>query len=291
MEQAVHILTSLHVGDDPGGAATVARRWFELGWELLGGQLRAMVDGDDPVLAGVVAPRGFVTSMGAGTSLSYAEGQWHQFVAELDRLPDALFEVSPLIPAARPEFEWRRAAHFESPYFMSMRLDRYEPDVVNLVLKSRHELLFDGGAGESRIIAFLEDLVSIRAVDYAEVTYGHGGGEHTMQERDLGLSPFKSLPEARSVLRGFAWVTVIPAGIAARLGGAEALAATGAFFRVKALPHGEVWLQATEHFDDWNDEAAAKVFPVLTPFLPAGTMPLAYRYSSDSVRAGNVGKR
>ena len=69
--KVVHILASLHVGDDPAGAVLVARRWFERGWELLGGPLRAMVDGRDPVQAAAVAPRGFETFMTAATEGSY----------------------------------------------------------------------------------------------------------------------------------------------------------------------------------------------------------------------------
>ena len=136
------------------------------------------------------------------------------------------------------------------------------------------------------MVAFLQEMTSIRTVDYAEVSYGYGGTELTMQELDLPRSPQESIPAARSVLRGFSWVTVVPVGIAARLGGAAALAATGAFHRVAQLPPGQVWLQATEHFDDWNDERAAHVFAVLAPFLPPGTTALSYSRHTDSVRPG-----
>jgi hypothetical protein len=287
--KAVHVLASLHVGDDPAGAAVVARQWFERGWELLGGPLRAAIDGCDPKLAGAIAPRGFQTYLRALTDVTYEDGQWSQFLAELDHLPNAIFLAAPLVPSEpSPEFS-HAASYSESPYYMDIRLDPFEPDIISLSLTSRHELLFDDEAGEQRVIAFLEEMVSIRTIDYAEVSYGYGGTELTMLELDLPRSPLESLPEARSVLRGFAWVTVIPAGIAGRLGGVTALAATAAFHRVNQLPHGEVWLQATEHFDDWDDESAAKVFAVLAPFLPAGTTALAYTRPTDSVRPGNAG--
>lgn len=287
--KAVHVLASLRVADDPAGAVVFARRWFERGWELLGGKLRAAVDGRAPELAAQIAPRGFQVGMVAETEFSYGDEQWAQFLAELDRLPISMFEASPLVSTdPRLEF-WHGATYWESPYIIFNRLNRLKQDVISMELTSRHELLFDGVAGEQRVIKFLEEMVSIRAVDYAEVSYAYGGTEMTMLEADLLGRPLASIPGGESMLRGFAWVTVVPGGIAVGLGGASALAATGAFHRVNRLPHGEVWLQATEHFDDWDDDSAAKVFSVLAPFLPAGAKALAYSRHTDSVRAGNAG--
>lgn len=74
----------------------------------------------------------------------------------------------------------------------------------------------------------------------------------------------------RRVLRGYSWVTVCPAELAARLGGAAALAGCGAFVRVEELPRGAVWLQATEDFAGYDEAAMRRVFEALAPVLPAG---------------------
>jgi hypothetical protein len=72
------------------------------------------------------------------------------------------------------------------------------------------------------------------------------------------------------MLRGYSWVTVCPEELAARLGGARALADTGAFFRIEELPGG-VRLQATEEFAAYDHAATERAFSALAPVLPPGT--------------------
>jgi hypothetical protein len=288
--KAVHVLASLHVGDDPAGAVALARRWFELGWELLGGDLRVAVDGHDPALAAAIAPRGFEVGWLATEELPYAPGQWPVFLDQLQDLPDAIFSASPMV-RTMPELDlWSPAAYWASPYYLGMRLDRFEGGVINLKLVSRHELVMADLVAEARMVGFLEAMTAIRMVDYAEVSYGYGGTELTMLELDLGLSPSVTMAAASTVLRGYSWITVVPPGIAAGLGGTSALVGSGVFHRVEQLPHGSVWLQASEHFDDYDDERAAAVFGVLAPYLPPGSGPTAYSRHTDSVRGtGDAG--
>jgi hypothetical protein len=80
----------------------------------------------------------------------------------------------------------------------------------------------------------------------------------------------ESMLQGREVLRGYSWVTVCPAELARRLGGASALAATGAFAVVEQLPHGGVWLQATPDFAGYDERTVRRVFEALAPVLPAG---------------------
>jgi hypothetical protein len=56
------------------------------------------------------------------------------------------------------------------------------------------------------------------------------------------LAPISSANEA---LRGYSWVAVLAAELASRLGGADRLASTGAFYEVSPLPDGSLWLRAT----------------------------------------------
>ncbi|MFE9922804.1 hypothetical protein ACFYQA_14825 [Streptomyces sp. NPDC005774] len=79
-----------------------------------------------------------------------------------------------------------------------------------------------------------------------------------------------SVREARNMLRGYSWTTVCPEELSVRLGGPEALAATGAFHRVVPLSAGGVVLQATETAAAYTDNAVRSVFEALHPVLPPG---------------------
>lgn len=85
------------------------------------------------------------------------------------------------------------------------------------------------------------------------------------------LSTDASDSKSRQLLQGYSWVTVVAAELAARLGGAEALAATRAFSQVSILPAGDVWLRATPVINDFVGEPVRKVFHALAPVLLTGT--------------------
>ncbi|WP_046731611.1 hypothetical protein [Streptomyces humi] len=80
----------------------------------------------------------------------------------------------------------------------------------------------------------------------------------------------KYLGESRTHLRGYSWVTGVPAELAARLGGASHLSADGAFHAVRELRGGGLLLQATETLAGYDDRAMREVFRALAPVLPPG---------------------
>jgi len=82
-------------------------------------------------------------------------------------------------------------------------------------------------------------------------------------------------------LQGYSWITFCPAGVAERLGGAVALGASGAFYRVDEMPGGGVLLQATERAADYGIKQARKVFDVLAPVLPEGLPEKPASWPSD----------
>ncbi|MEV0460635.1 hypothetical protein [Catellatospora methionotrophica] len=92
----------------------------------------------------------------------------------------------------------------------------------------------------------------------------------TMLDRLLYRYPADSIAASRSMLRGYAWLTVLPRELGDVLGGVEKLAATGVFHEVARLDTGGYWLLATEHFDEYDTAAAERVFHVLAPVLPPG---------------------
>ncbi|MGH3189092.1 MAG: hypothetical protein ACRDOL_17845 [Streptosporangiaceae bacterium] len=71
------------------------------------------------------------------------------------------------------------------------------------------------------------------------------------------------------VLRGYSWVTVVAAELAERLGGAEKLRASGAFYEVGELG-SSLWLRATPAINDFNGERVRRVFDALAPVLLPG---------------------
>jgi hypothetical protein len=82
-------------------------------------------------------------------------------------------------------------------------------------------------------------------------------------------------------LLGYSWITLCPAGMARRLGGAAALRGSGAFWRVDEQPDGAVLLQATERLGDYDLAAAGKVFDVLAPVLPGGPVEKPTQWPED----------
>ncbi len=82
--------------------------------------------------------------------------------------------------------------------------------------------------------------------------------------------PSHTIGRSREVLRGHDWLTIVPAELAATLGGAPGLAATGAFAEVRALGGGGVALLATAGFEDYDAAAAERPFRALAAVLPPG---------------------
>lgn len=69
-------------------------------------------------------------------------------------------------------------------------------------------------------------------------------------------------------MRGYSWVTVISAGVLERLGGVDAVRATGAFAGVTVLPSGGAVLQATPGLAGYEGDVVRRVFEALEPVLP-----------------------
>ncbi|MEU8004413.1 hypothetical protein AB0B66_24925 [Catellatospora sp. NPDC049111] len=126
-----------------------------------------------------------------------------------------------------------------------------------------------------RLLAVARTLCDRLPVSHAEIgqrPFHAETGVHdlTMLDRLLYRYPADSIAASRSMLRGYAWLTVLPPELADALGGVEKLAATGAFHDVARLDTGGCWLLATEHFDEYDTAAACRVFHALAPVLPPG---------------------
>jgi hypothetical protein len=112
---------------------------------------------------------------------------------------------------------------------------------------------------------------------FGQVDYGFDMMGSTALEQalhpDLDVTyrdPEYTVAESRKLLRGYAWLTVVPAELADRLGGPDALQASGAFHEVSELAHGALWLRATEDYREYGPQQVAAVFRALAPVLRPG---------------------
>ncbi|KQW06964.1 hypothetical protein [Streptomyces sp. Root369] len=112
------------------------------------------------------------------------------------------------------------------------------------------------------------------ALDASNPTFGRiewrNFNELTNLDAVLRRKKRTSLRESRQFLRGYAWATVCPAELAARLGGATALENSGAFHRVLPMRAGGVLLQASDTLAGYTDQVMERVFETLAPVLPPG---------------------
>jgi len=184
-------------------------------------------------------------------------------------------------------------------------LDKY-PFGVSLRLYRLDELGFPRGRGEDAVLRVLRDPVT---PGYARFSFGvsaeevgwpdapalqdgwarfvkrqaaavgacwgcmtdDSGGLFTALELATASSRVApNLASPREVLPGYSWVTVVAAELAGRLGGADALAATGAFCEAAELPGRGLWLRATPTVNEFTGEAVRRVFEALAPVLLAG---------------------
>ncbi|MEI4913982.1 hypothetical protein Q8G39_28440, partial [Klebsiella pneumoniae] len=73
----------------------------------------------------------------------------------------------------------------------------------------------------------------------------------------------EAIADSRTVLRGYSWLTVVAGELADRLGGPDALRASGAFVQVEPLRSGGVWLLASDDYAGYTDERVEAVWRAL----------------------------
>ncbi|MFD5858843.1 hypothetical protein [Streptomyces chartreusis] len=125
---------------------------------------------------------------------------------------------------------------------------------------------------QSRLLEFMKNSAGQLNPAFGHIAYNYTVGKTALEEV-LGppwLLPEDTLPESRSFLRGYDWVTVCPQELADRLGGAAELRATGAFHDVAELAEGGVWLLATPNHDEYDEERVTRVWSALSPVIRPG---------------------
>jgi hypothetical protein len=87
---------------------------------------------------------------------------------------------------------------------------------------------------------------------------------------EAALHRWGGVRESRAFLRDYGWLTVLAEESGKRLGGVEALRASGAFVQVDRLASGGYWLLATPTWDEYGWPQAERLFEVFAPVLPPG---------------------
>lgn len=133
------------------------------------------------------------------------------------------------------------------------------PDIVDL----------SGSPRQQELVSFAREWAA-----KVETCYGHitddADSLATALERATARYSWETVPRCREALRGYSWVTVCAASLAAKLGGCAGLERTGVFCTVAEVAGGSVFLQATPTFEEYDDTAMRRVFEVLAPVLLPG---------------------
>jgi len=119
----------------------------------------------------------------------------------------------------------------------------------------------------------LEQLVIDLAGNYGatfarvEPAAGHATDLEDRSHRAALLA--QALDESPTVLRGYSWVTFLPAGVVDRLGGLAALEEHTEFFKITRSGTGVV-IRVTESPDRYDHAAWRQIFDLVRPALPPG---------------------
>jgi hypothetical protein len=127
---------------------------------------------------------------------------------------------------------------------------------------------FTQAAGTAPLLAFVRGVANLGNPVHGEIFWGNQTGG--VFEWGIGKYLKQTLPRARQLLRGYAWLTILPEEIGQRLGGLDALRSSGAFVEVEHLDAGGYWCRATPTIEQYDQAAAERVFDVVAPALPPG---------------------
>jgi hypothetical protein len=275
----------LNVDSSAGDAGPIAYDWLDQGFAALAGDIRASI-ADLPA-----DPAAAVKKVGAG----FGE------ITVSRRLGDGPRRVTTKRVASREGRQWLRAEVAELPANLKLitgRLDETGMMIgasfngyVATYAESPGWLQLRATVNRSKFITMQQRWVDFvfsfaDRVDpgYGQVTYSYDRGSSVVEETTQPRTPEKwrrnpaiTIGRCRETLRGYGWLTVLAQQLADRVGGADALRATGAFSQVRQLQRGGVGLLVTDNLQDYTEQTAEPAFRVLAPLLPPGEPFTAYR--------------
>jgi hypothetical protein len=139
-----------------------------------------------------------------------------------------------------------------------------------LVAKVRVPDRADRAALAQRWVDFLADVLDDADPSYAEINNFYPDTLDTALDGVLLRYAQESIERSREFLRGYSWVTVVPAELVSRLGGADLLERSRVVAEVRRLRAGGVLVRATGTPDGYDDAAVRRVFDLVRPVLPPG---------------------
>ncbi|WP_432990988.1 hypothetical protein [Dactylosporangium sp. CA-233914] len=254
-------------------ALSAARRWFEMGFAEMGGQFRRAVTGPLPAvvsnstralqeLPGAISVQ-LVTMLDEQDQtpdVVYSEPAWEEWLLSLGRVPWL---------AALECRENDSTGNVLGPS-LNLTLDRVDSGGTWLLFNIAGSA--DMTLAEPQRSALLRVLRAVAEHSnpvHGEVSWGTSFTQAVYEEATHQY-PQRTLPNGRWALRSYAWVTILPEEIGERLGGLDALRASGAFVEVDHLAGGGYWCRATQAPEEFDQAAAERVFTVVAPALPPG---------------------
>ncbi|MEV0731890.1 hypothetical protein [Polymorphospora sp. NPDC050346] len=258
-------------------AAGALRRWFEDGFERLGGPFHeaAMRAGPGELAVGnrlktrtpgLMSIR-LLTRLSDDVeydrydpSVTYSREAWEDFLLTLGRVP----------VLASLDLEANDNAGGPDGPGLAFGAVRVEGDGTWICLDLRESGKFAGpGPRRVALLEFLREVAEEANPVHGEISWGNSFISCVYEEATHSR-PEDTLPRGRQALRGYAWLTILPEEIGVRLGGVEALRASGAFVEVERLESGGFWCRVTEELEAYDQAAAERVFEVVAPVLPPG---------------------
>ena len=215
-----------------------------------------------------------------GVSTPYSARNWRRTLDNLERdLPfQTRLEMMPLDGAGRP-------LSAGPPVVLAVQRSQFDPRWARFEAEAPDRLTgWADSPGWTRSWAgFVREQAAATGAQYGHVSDDATSHGTALERAVLGVTAEPpDIPRVRGVLRGYSWVTIVAAPLAARLGGVAALTASGAFHIVAVLPGGQLFLQATPDLAGYEGAAIRRVFAVLAPVLRPG------RPDPEAVSGGRV---
>lgn len=279
----VQLCLDLRAGRDL--AARAGRRWFQLGLDLCGHELRDQlqeavatktylgmdnkrrVEGN----LGTICSATRVAETGPRKwSAAYSPKAWSKLRYGLDHLTTGAglaittWETDPksdpwMLFWGHPTLDLAWTVFDEAP------------DWLFLTLHGTENLLVGPPDRQANLLQLVQTVADECGPTFAEVSYDYGSFRTALEDALGRLHAPQTVAQTRTVVRGYSWLTIVSEEIGERLGGLEGLSATDAFHDVAHLTNGGYWLLATSSFQDYQIPQARRVAQALAPALPKGT--------------------
>jgi hypothetical protein len=203
-----------------------------------------------------------------GVSTPYSARNWRRALDGLERSQPYLvrLDMMPLDRAGRP-------VSAGPPATLTVQRSQHDPRWARFEAEAPDRLVAWAGTPDVPLswAGFVKEQAAAVGAHYGHVTDDATSHGTALERAVLGvLVEPPGIPRCRDVLRGYSWVTIAAARLAARLGGAGALTASGCFAEVSVLPGGQVFLRASPALADYEGPAVRRVFGVLAPVLLPG---------------------